>query len=322
MQILMWRAGRRGLVAVIEDLHWADAETIAVCEYLVDHIAETPLVVVATTRGRDGPASVADLVARGERLAVAPLTADQVVAMATACLGTPPAADMRHRLATYASGLPLLVEDLLDPGPGRSTRFDRLVGQRLAALSAFEQRCVVAAAVLGDEEFDGHRIAPVADIGPEDATRALVAAAAAQVLTATVDGRFGFRHALTRDAVLVVALADRAPIAARAAATVERAGLAPPTKPAACLTLAGPSGVSYSWRGGRGSMGRTGAVCPDVGRSGIESHHLRGEHQMGGHVDGGNHYRYDGTLDLASGAGQGIIDETFTGRDRIGGSMT
>src|SRR5436190_581421 len=51
----------RGCVLVLEDLHWADAETLAVVDYLVDALADQPLLCVCPTR-LEGHA--ADLVGR------------------------------------------------------------------------------------------------------------------------------------------------------------------------------------------------------------------------------------------------------------------
>jgi hypothetical protein len=45
---LLATAGSR--VVVIEDLHWADADTLAVVEYLLDHAADAASVVVTTVR--------------------------------------------------------------------------------------------------------------------------------------------------------------------------------------------------------------------------------------------------------------------------------
>ena len=40
----------RGLLVVLEDLHWADPETLDVVEYLVDNIGDQPVLCVSTTR--------------------------------------------------------------------------------------------------------------------------------------------------------------------------------------------------------------------------------------------------------------------------------
>jgi len=40
----------RGVLLVLEDLHWADTETLAVIEYLADNAPSEPILVLATSR--------------------------------------------------------------------------------------------------------------------------------------------------------------------------------------------------------------------------------------------------------------------------------
>ena len=221
VQVLTWLAGDTGLVAVVEDLHWADAETLAVCEYIADHIAASPIAVLATARTGEGSWATADFPGRTRQVTLAPLADEQVAEMAAACLGHPPAAALLESLTSSAAGLPLLIEDLLDPGPEGSARFDRLVAHRLGQLTAAQQRVVVGAAVIGEEVFGSQRLAAVAEVPAEDADDALAAAAAVHLLTPAGIGRYAFRHALTRDAVVAATVRVRAAIAARAAAVLE-----------------------------------------------------------------------------------------------------
>ena len=53
-------AGReRGCLLVLEDLHWADPESLAVLEYLADNLAAERLVCLATLRpDEDGPGAI------------------------------------------------------------------------------------------------------------------------------------------------------------------------------------------------------------------------------------------------------------------------
>jgi predicted ATPase len=47
----------RGCLLMLEDLHWADPETLAVLEYLADHSSSERLLCVATLRAeRSGAA--------------------------------------------------------------------------------------------------------------------------------------------------------------------------------------------------------------------------------------------------------------------------
>jgi hypothetical protein len=96
LQLLRRFAGSAGLLLVLEDLHWADPDTLAVVEYLSDNLSAEAVLCVATCRG-ETPSAGAELVARvtGRRaarhLALGRLTAGQVAAMVRACL--PPAPD-------------------------------------------------------------------------------------------------------------------------------------------------------------------------------------------------------------------------------------
>ena len=61
-----WTAADTTTLLVLEDLHWADPESLAVLEYVVDNLAGAPLLVVATLRdGEPGPG--ADLAVRADR---------------------------------------------------------------------------------------------------------------------------------------------------------------------------------------------------------------------------------------------------------------
>ena len=69
-----WTAAGTTTLLVIEDLHWADPESLAVLEYVVDNLAGAPLLVVATAarrRARPGrrPGRRADRPARRARRA-------------------------------------------------------------------------------------------------------------------------------------------------------------------------------------------------------------------------------------------------------------
>lgn len=41
LRLLRWRSADHPAVLVLEDLHWADASTLAVCEYLADHAPDS-----------------------------------------------------------------------------------------------------------------------------------------------------------------------------------------------------------------------------------------------------------------------------------------
>ncbi|WP_069812284.1 helix-turn-helix transcriptional regulator [Streptomyces sp. TP-A0874] len=118
---LLIAAGRdRGLLLLLEDLHDADPETLAVVEYLVDNLEYTPVMLLATIRSEFCEAL--DLASSARRrgvgtvLELPPLTRQQVRGMIAAHLGTDPGLvppEAHERLWDDSAGSPFLVEELL-----------------------------------------------------------------------------------------------------------------------------------------------------------------------------------------------------------------
>jgi predicted ATPase len=106
-----------GCLLVLEDLHWADADTLAVVEYVADNLAPEPAVLVVTLRAESGDALGLAHALRARHAAtvvtVAPLGDDLVTSMAEACLGGPAPTDVEALVRAHADGLPFLVEELL-----------------------------------------------------------------------------------------------------------------------------------------------------------------------------------------------------------------
>ena len=50
LRLLCALAGDRGSVIVLEDLHWADPETVAIVEYLADNLIAEPVLCIVTLR--------------------------------------------------------------------------------------------------------------------------------------------------------------------------------------------------------------------------------------------------------------------------------
>jgi AAA ATPase domain len=89
LRVLRWLSAGRGAILVLEDMHWADGETLAVLAYLADHVAAFPVAVVITARS-DEPGSPGlgfVLIRDVLHLHLAPLGDSEVAAMAAACLG-------------------------------------------------------------------------------------------------------------------------------------------------------------------------------------------------------------------------------------------
>lgn len=216
----------RGSVVVLEDLHWADAETISVVEYLADNLGDGRVLCLATARADS--AATGRLLERirgadeGAVIALRALTQDQQREMLTACLGgedlLPQLAEFIH---AHSDGVPFLIEELLASvvssgalvrSGGRWEAVARLtptapvsladsVRRRLAALGPVGRQVLGAAAILG-RRFDWDLVPGTAGTDGAAVVEALRAALAEQLIT--VDGQeFRFRHALTREVVLV-----------------------------------------------------------------------------------------------------------------------
>ena len=223
LRLLRQLARPAALVVVLEDLHWADPDTLALIEYLGDNIWCEPLLCVATCRSEQ-PSAALDLVRRmhGRRgvtqLPLGRLDDDQVTEMVAAC--RPDAgSDVVARVHHAAEGVPFLVEELL-ASPGVPGSFGDTVRVRLTDLGDDERRVLQMAAVIG-RHFDWRLLPAATGLATELVTVALERGVGCQLLT--VQGEeFRFRHALTRDAVVEDLLPPaRAALASRALAAVE-----------------------------------------------------------------------------------------------------
>ncbi len=225
LRLLRWLASPAGLVMVLEDLHWADPDTLAVVEYLSDNLASVPVLCLATLR--EEPATSALDVARrlhagraADYIAVARLDSIQTETMVRACL--PDAGDdVVRRVQDAADGVPFLVEELL-AAPGLPASFRDTVQARFDRLDDAEQLILHAAAVLG-RHFDWRLLAAVTG-EPAPTVSGALAHGVDQMLLSFDFDEFRFRHALTREAIVAAILPTaRVTLAAAALAALEEA---------------------------------------------------------------------------------------------------
>lgn len=217
-----------GCVLLLEDLHWADEDTLALVEHLAVAVRTAPVLLAVSARD-DAPAGVVrrlTAVPGMTTLRLGRLDAADVATLAAACRdGAALPATEAARLLDRSEGVPFLVEELLErPGDGVPPTLAGLVGARLDVLAEGERDVLLAAAVLGSEP-DWRLLAPTVGMPEQAVLRALRAAAAAGLLAS--DGeRLCWPHALTREAVLATLLPpERAVLSRRAAqALVTRAG--------------------------------------------------------------------------------------------------
>ena len=203
LQLLRRLRGGRAVLLLLEDLHWADPDTVAVLEYLTDNLSSEPVLCVATCR--EGTFSAGgELIARLESrraglvLALDRLTPDETAAMVRACL--PSASDeLIMRVLRVSEGVPFLVEESL-AAPGVPRPFADGIRARLAGLSPSERLVLDVAALLG-RQFDWRLLPAATGLSPDVVDAALERGIRFQLLDS--DGAaFRFRHMLTREAVL------------------------------------------------------------------------------------------------------------------------
>jgi DNA-binding CsgD family transcriptional regulator/tetratricopeptide (TPR) repeat protein len=215
------RSGR-GHVLVLEDLHWADRDTLDLVSYLVDAVSDEPVLLALTTRDDVASPVIAGLTDRPgvTTLRLNRLSAGEVATLAAACRGGAqlPERELRE-LVQRSDGLPFLVEELLDdemPPSGVPRTLAELVAERLAALPSRQQQVLVTAAIVGG---DPDRLL-LADVSgePESEVRAAFRAGVYVGLLVSDGERLQWRHALTRAALLATLLPpDRAALTARVA---------------------------------------------------------------------------------------------------------
>ena len=286
LRLLRALAPQAGCVLVLEDLHWADQETLALLEYLADHLAAEHVLCLGTLRaespgraGAEAAALVSALAARGSAT-VLPLGRLDPAAMADmtrACLDAADLPDAVHAfVAERAEGIPFLVEEVLAGlvregalterdgrwraadllAPSVPATFADTVRRRLDTASADSRQVIGAAAVLG-RRFDWALLAPVAGVADTAVIAALRDGVGLQLIVAERES-FRFRHALTHEAVLAGLLPpERALLAGRALAAV---GAAHPGLPGEWCTLAA------DLAGRAGDPARAGALLLEAGR--------------------------------------------------------
>ncbi len=236
----------RPQVLLIEDLHWADPETLAVVEYLSEALRSQRAACVCTTRPVEPALAIVDRLERRDPSSVVsldPLGESAVDRMVAACLETTdPPAGIRDFILAHSDGNPFLVEELLaglvasrtlvrahsywevvgtlTPAVPASLRAS--IARRLEQFDPTTRRVLGAASLLG-RFFEWDLLPGIADVDGRTAVESLRAAVDAQIVE--VDGAgFRFRHALTREAVLADLLPpERRELAVRARPAFERA---------------------------------------------------------------------------------------------------
>lgn len=248
---LLTVAGRSdGCLLVLEDLHHADAETLAIVEYLTDNLMDLPVLLVGTIR--DEPCAARDLArSAAQRHAATIVTLNRldsadVTRLAASCLDTDPSVlpeEVVGRLVEDSAGIPFIIEEVLhqlvsDGTLTRSAAGWQVVGtlrtdvpeavlngviDRVEQLGPQGSMLLSVAAVLGDR-FPLSVVGEVTRLDQRSMLSHLRAAVAAQLVApdeASPDW-YAFRHPLTAEALRAsLTPADRADYSRQAADAVK-----------------------------------------------------------------------------------------------------
>ena len=228
VSLLALPARDRTLLLVIEDVHWADASTRELLDYLARRLTDLPSLIVVTYRTdelhrrhpflptlqgwrRSGVADVLEL---------EPLSADGVGEMLAAILG-PDAVDreLHELMLERTEGNPFVLEEMLREvveSSGSGNGVDRDAVGRTRLPDSVRQAILLRVQRLGDEQtvvleaaaalgrtFD-HRTLLTVSGQPESIVHGALEAATAQQLLEedpVHPGRYSWRHALTQEAI-------------------------------------------------------------------------------------------------------------------------
>ena len=161
-----------GCLLVLDDLHWADVDTVALVEFLAGAVGASAVLVVGASRSGEPVGDAMRRLYRHAGVAMATVTRlddSDVERVAAGCLGGAVPGDVTRYVVEHAEGLPLLIEELLvglvDAGVlvrnGTGWAVTRapsttvpgtiagLVAARLAELDPDARRVLAAAAVVG-----------------------------------------------------------------------------------------------------------------------------------------------------------------------------
>ena len=222
VELIRATARERVLFVALEDLHAADRSSLALLRHVMAAVPDARLVVVLTYRAADVPAghplaTVLDALERDRRLTRVTLQGLPEAAVARFLpAGAAVAPDALRSLHERTSGNPFFLRELVRLLAERGAlggdgtvlpalvpdRVREVVGRRLEPLEPATREVLAIAGVVGTS-FTIAGVARIGGLGRDTVAQALEPALAGRLVEARADapGRFGFAHAIVRDAV-------------------------------------------------------------------------------------------------------------------------
>lgn len=176
----------RPVLIAIDDLQWADRETIRFLDYLSRRLADVPVAVLAGVRSGepDTPTELERLRLEAELVRPSPLSRSGIESLIEARLGAAPSTELSDACTAATKGNPFLLEEVL-----RAVRADSIVPGKNAAIAIEE---------LGSERLAHNVLIRLGQFGDDaiDLARAIaVLGASAQLRHAAALARIDEDHA-------------------------------------------------------------------------------------------------------------------------------
>jgi len=228
-RLLFGACRERTLVLVLDDLHWADAPSLRLLEFLAPDIGDSGLLLVGTYRAtelsRQHPLSDAlgalARVPHVSRINLPGLSPDEVQAFIAAAAGTPPPPWLARTLHQQTEGNPLFLREIVRFLKQRGVLTDELrapgavlppviripegvkevIGRRLNLLSLTCNEALAIASVIGRDFSQDVLSGAAAPLGADAMLEALDEAVAAHIIDETDTGRYQFTHNLIRESL-------------------------------------------------------------------------------------------------------------------------
>ena len=215
--VLHWleAASTEPVLLVLDDLHWADPDSLALMSFLVRRIRRLPVAVLAALRpwppGANELATALAYDGYGEADRLAPLSWDAAAELLAARLGGPVSGAVSHTALELCGGNPLLLEQVsaaIGRGEdvGALTRIGsaairaEIVLTRFAGVPKVALRCAQAASVLGTR-FRPELAVGLAQLDDREADMALDALCRSGLVRSETEMAAEFVHPLFRQAL-------------------------------------------------------------------------------------------------------------------------